>query len=65
VRSGPAVIERPPTHEEIARCVGTNREQVSRVMGELERTGLIRSSRRRWEISNVREVRESTRVGLD
>jgi len=38
------VVFRRPTHQEIASMVGTSRETVSRMIGELARSGLIRIS---------------------
>jgi len=52
---GSVVIEPAPTQEEIARFVGTRREQVSRVIGEYARE-LIERSRRRWVVRDVDAV---------
>jgi len=35
------------THDELAACVGTAREVISRTLGELQRAGLVRLGRRR------------------
>ena len=55
--AGPVTIEDPPTHEEIANLVGTSREQVSRVMSEYARAGVIESSRRTWRVRDICAVR--------
>jgi len=61
VRSFPAckgrvVVDPAPTHEEIARRVGTAREQVTRVMSELVREGLIEQNHRTWTIADADAV---------
>lgn len=43
-------IKDAPTHMEIANSVGSNREAVSRVMSELNKTGLIESGRQRIKL---------------
>lgn len=51
---GSLTIESAPTHEEIARRVGTTREQVTRVMREFAVGGVILQSRRHWTIADVK-----------
>jgi CRP-like cAMP-binding protein len=53
---GSLVIESPPTQADIAQRVGTTREQVSRVMSDYARRGLIEQSRKIWTIPDVRAV---------
>lgn len=47
------VLERSPSHEEIATFVGANREAVSRVISRLACEGILESGRRRIIIRNV------------
>ena len=58
-KDGELTIESAPTHEEIARRVGTTREQVTRVMSEFAKRGLITQSRKSWCIADLNKVRES------
>jgi CRP-like cAMP-binding protein len=51
--AGPLVVDPAPTHKEIAERVGTTREQVTRVMTCLGRTGHLLQTGRRWEIADV------------
>ncbi|MFV0384763.1 Crp/Fnr family transcriptional regulator [Paracoccus sp. (in: a-proteobacteria)] len=44
------VIHDTPTHAEIASYIGTNREAVSRVISELQKTGVINAGRQRLTI---------------
>ena len=44
------VIEKRPTHQELASMVGTSREMVTRALKELEDAGFLRSTGRRIEI---------------
>jgi len=53
---GTLTIEHAPTHEHIAQRVGTSREQVTRVMSELNKDGLIVQSRRNWHVPSVDAV---------
>lgn len=43
-------IDPAPTHQEIARRVGTNREQVTRVISKLVRARLLERGPRRWTV---------------
>ena len=45
-------IYQPPTHAQLAGRVSCNREAVSRELGRLEKHGLLRRQRGRWEIEN-------------
>jgi CRP-like cAMP-binding protein len=49
---GPLVIDPAPTHAEIARRVGTSREQVTRVMRDFSKRGLIQQSRKAWTVTD-------------
>jgi CRP-like cAMP-binding protein len=53
---GPVVIDPAPTHAEIARRVGTSREQVTRVMRDFARRGLIEQSRKAWTVTDPEAV---------
>ena len=55
--NGEVTIETPPTHEEIARRVGTNREQVTRVMSDFGKRGVIIQTRQSWHVPDVTQVR--------
>lgn len=50
---GHVIIEPAPTHEEIARRVGTTREQVTRVMREFTSDALIERTRKSWIVHDV------------
>ena len=52
------IIDPAPTHEEISRRVGITREQVTRVMREYTKAGLIEPTRKSWVVKDVRAVRE-------
>lgn len=39
-----------PTHAEIANQIGTNREEVSRTLGRLSKSGILRTGRKKIEI---------------
>lgn len=54
---GGLVIEPAPTHEEIARRVGTTREQVTRVMRDFAKQGLITQSRKAWHVGDEKSLR--------
>ncbi len=53
---GGVTIQGPPTHAEIARRVGTTREQVTRVMREYAKRGLIEQTRKTWNVQDVRAI---------
>jgi len=55
---GPLTIDPAPTHAEIAQRVGTTREQVTRVMRDFARRGLIVQSRKAWTVSDPRAICE-------
>lgn len=61
VKQYPAVdnrvrIEHAPTHEDIAFRVGTLREQVTRVMPEFTKSGLIEKTGKGWIVHDVQGV---------
>ncbi|MGB0901775.1 Crp/Fnr family transcriptional regulator [Halocynthiibacter sp.] len=41
-----AILDAPPTHEEIASYVGANREAVSRAIAKLKKSGAIKAARK-------------------
>lgn len=43
-RDGELIIERRPTHQEMARRIGISREMVTRILGDLVRQGRVRLS---------------------
>ena len=55
-QDGPLTIDPAPTHAEIAQRVGTTREQVTRVMRDFARRGLIVQSRKSWTVSDPRAI---------
>ena len=58
-QDGELTIDSAPTHEEIARRVGTTREQVTRVMSDYVKRGLITQSRKSWHIADIKKMRSS------
>lgn len=46
-------IDPAPSHEDIAQRIGTNREQVTRVISKLTKAQLLEQSRKRWSIPDV------------
>jgi len=46
-QDGQGLIERSPTHQELAEMVGASRETVTRTLATMERAGLIRIERRK------------------
>ncbi len=50
---GVARIHQPPTHTQFAGRVSCNREAVSRELGRLEKQGILRRMRGRWEIPDM------------
>ena len=54
---GPRVpIEPSPTHAELASCIGTHREAVTREMGYLVEKGIVRQQRRRIIVEDTRAL---------
>lgn len=51
-------IHQPPTHAQLAGRVSCNREAVSRELGRLEKLGLLRRLRGRWEIQSRERLRQ-------
>lgn len=51
-----AVIEKMPTHAEIANRINTHREAVTRELNELTRLGLIRKDRRILSVPDIPEL---------
>jgi CRP-like cAMP-binding protein len=47
LKGGSGVIERSPTHQELAEMVGSSRETVTRTLAAMEKGGLITIDRRR------------------
>jgi CRP-like cAMP-binding protein len=45
--NGTGVIERSPTHQELAEMIGSSRETVTRMLAAMEKEGLIAAGRRR------------------
>lgn len=57
-----AVLEPVPTHEEIATYIGANREAVSRAITRLNRSGLIKASRKNILIKDCSGLLDGTDV---
>lgn len=49
-------IDPSPTHAELAACIGTHREAVTREMSYLAEKGIVRQERRRIIVENVRAL---------
>jgi CRP/FNR family transcriptional regulator/CRP/FNR family cyclic AMP-dependent transcriptional regulator len=47
VKGGAGVIERSPTHQELAEMVGSSRETITRTLAAMEKSGLIEVDRRK------------------
>ena len=47
LKNGVGVVERSPTHQELAEMVGSSRETVTRTLAGMEKAGLIAIDRRR------------------
>jgi CRP/FNR family cyclic AMP-dependent transcriptional regulator len=63
-KDGMLTIDSAPTHEEIAQRVGTNREQVTRVMAEFKKGGFITQSGKSWHVADVNAVLEALLEGI-
>lgn len=62
--NGALTIEPAPTHEGIAQLVGTNREQVTRVMSQFTKSGLITHVGKSWHVSDVNAAFEALLDGI-
>ena len=62
---GSLLLDPAPTHEEIARRVGTTREQVTRVMGEYAKRGVIEQSRKTWFICDTAALWQEMHADAD
>ena len=49
-------IEPAPTHAELASCIGTHREAVTREMGYLVERGIVQQQRRRIVVQDTRAL---------
>lgn len=49
-------IEPSPTHAELASCIGTHREAITREMGYLVEQGIVRQQRRRIIVEDTRAL---------
>jgi CRP-like cAMP-binding protein len=47
LKGGTGVIERSPTHQELAEMVGSSRETVTRTLAQMEKSGLLSIERKR------------------
>lgn len=61
-KGGAAVIERCPTHQELAEMVGSSRETVTRTLAGMERAALIRMERRKLTLLPAFFAAELTRA---
>ena len=57
---GYLVVEKMPTHQEIASMAGTTRETVTRVLSSLQDQGLITINKKRLTIKYIDELEEKT-----
>lgn len=49
-------LDPAPSHGDVARRVGTSREQVTRVMRDLAKRGLLEQHRQRWRVPDVAAI---------
>jgi CRP-like cAMP-binding protein len=49
-------LDPAPSHRDIAQRVGTSREQVTRVMRDLSKLGLLEQRRRHWHVPDVASI---------
>lgn len=56
------VIEKAPTHAEIAASIGANREMVSRTMARLSKENIIETSRQKVKVINPKALEEETYI---
>jgi CRP/FNR family transcriptional regulator/CRP/FNR family cyclic AMP-dependent transcriptional regulator len=63
IKGSKGLIERAPTHQELAEMVGSSRETVTRTLAALERDGLIAIDRRRITLLPAFFDAESAREG--
>jgi CRP/FNR family transcriptional regulator/CRP/FNR family cyclic AMP-dependent transcriptional regulator len=63
LKAGKGLIERAPTHQELAEMVGSSRETVTRTLAALEKEGLIAIDRRRITLLPAFFEAESAREG--
>jgi CRP/FNR family cyclic AMP-dependent transcriptional regulator len=61
---GALAVDPASTHEEIAQLVGTNREQVTRVMRDFLERGLILYSRQPWHVPDMDAACEALLEGI-
>jgi CRP/FNR family transcriptional regulator, cyclic AMP receptor protein len=54
--AGRVVIEPSPTHAELASCIGTHREAVTREMGYLVERGIVEQQRRRIVVEDTKAL---------
>jgi CRP/FNR family transcriptional regulator, cyclic AMP receptor protein len=62
VGDGTARLEPPPRHADVAACVGTTREQVTRELSALTRMGLLRKDEGALVVTDVARLEELIRV---
>lgn len=63
LKEGRGVIERSPTHQELAEMVGSSRETVTRTLAALEKEGLIEIERKKITLLPAYFSAESRRNG--
>jgi CRP/FNR family transcriptional regulator/CRP/FNR family cyclic AMP-dependent transcriptional regulator len=61
IKDGAGVIERAPTHQELAEMVGSSRETVTRTLAAMEKRGLIAIDRKRVTLLPAFFASESSR----
>jgi len=62
LKDGMGMVERAPTHQELAEMVGTSRETVTRTLTQMEKAGLISVHRRRVTLLPAFFAEERTRA---
>jgi CRP-like cAMP-binding protein len=63
--NGSAVIRNAPTHEDLATRIGSQRETVSREMGDLAAEGILAQDRRTLTIKSVAALRRLVDEAMD
>jgi len=61
-KSGETVLKVVSTQEEMAQMIGTSRETVSRIIGDLKKQGLLRVKGATWTLPNLNGIRKQAAV---
>jgi CRP/FNR family transcriptional regulator, cyclic AMP receptor protein len=61
-KSGHTILKVVSTQEEMAQMIGTSRETVSRIIGDLKKQGLLRVKGATWTLPNLDALRKQAAV---